>query len=153
MKPRTQCPVPITVKLRESIRAPRERVFRAWTSPDEILRWLVPNPGRAVSAEVDLRPGGKYRIQVLIPGGGEEDLCGVFQEVAIPSRLVYTWSHVGNPDPEMAFGETLVTVEFEEANGYTIVHLTHSSFPARALRDQFSHGWTMALTQLNNLFT
>lgn len=70
--------------------APRERVFRAWTEPEELKRWWGAGDGFTTPiAEVDLRVGGR--------------------DVQRPSRLVYTWAWEGSEGPE-----TLVTVEFRD---------------------------------------
>jgi uncharacterized protein YndB with AHSA1/START domain len=80
------------------IRAPRERVFRAWTNPDDILKWFGPGDCRALDARVDLTIGGSYRFRVLTHGM-EMDLVGVFHEIAVPARLVYTWQFKGARRP------------------------------------------------------
>ncbi len=138
----------VTLRVVRRIRAPRAAVFAAWTTPSEIMQWLVPRPGRALSAEVDLRPGGRYLFHVSIPGGGEEDLHGTFQEVVPPERLVYTWAHRDNPDPQMNFGEALITVEFLDREGDTEIRLTQSRLPNVTLRELFRGGWDTALDQL-----
>jgi uncharacterized protein YndB with AHSA1/START domain len=42
--------------------APRELVFRAWTTPEHLMRWFAPNGFTVPSCEVDFRVGGKYRL-------------------------------------------------------------------------------------------
>ena len=59
-----------TLKLARVFPAPRERVFRAWTEPAELMRWWGPVGFTTPSAEVDLRVGGKYRIAMRRPDGG-----------------------------------------------------------------------------------
>src|SRR5204863_774192 len=68
--------------LRRTYAAPRERVFRAWTDPEEIKRWWGP-PGTATpDAEVDLKPGGKYRFTMRsLPDGEPYFLVGTYREV------------------------------------------------------------------------
>lgn len=150
MKPN---PTPLTtVRIQRLIRAPRERVFAAWTAPEQIAQWLVPRPGRVLSATIDLRPGGAFLYHVAIPGGGEEDIHGVFQEIRPPERLVFTWAHRGNPDPRMDFGETLVTVELAGHAQGTEVRVIHSRLPANDIATQFGGGWETALSQLEELF-
>ena len=150
MKP---APTPqTTVRVQRLIRAPRERVFAAWTAPGQIAQWLVPRPGRVLSARMDLRIGGTFLYRVSIPGGGEEDLLGVFREITPPQRLVFTWSHHGNPDPRMSFEESLVTVELAERLEGTEVKIIHSRLPADDIAIQFGGGWEMAMDQLEKLF-
>lgn len=141
-----------TVRVRRLIRASRERVFAAWTAPEQIAQWLVPRPGRVISAKIDLCPGGAFLFHVSIPGGGEEELHGIFQEITPPERLVFTWAHRGNPDPRMSFDATLVTVELARQAEGTEVRIFHSRLPSKDLATQFGGGWEMALDQLAELF-
>jgi uncharacterized protein YndB with AHSA1/START domain len=94
-------------------------------------------------AEVDLRLGGNVRVVMRDPdkdveyGGG-----GHYTEIDPPRRLVFTWTW----DDEDR--ETLIELDFEEAEGATTVRLTHSS-----LRDQeslLSHesGWNACFDNL-----
>jgi len=69
-----------------TIAAPRERVWRALTEAGELLRWF---PDEV--AEVDLRPGGSFRLEWA---SGEGD-TGVFDEIDPPARLVFRWCHDG----------------------------------------------------------
>src|SRR5205809_7935732 len=101
-------PTTNSLRITRLIKAPRERVFAAWTTADDILKWFGPETCRTVSAKVDLRVGGEYHFSVKSEQMGAFDLRGVYREVKRPSRLAYTWKWTGNPQVE--FGETLVTV-------------------------------------------
>ncbi len=133
-----------SLQLRRTFRAPRERVFQAWTTPEEMKRWKAPGPLTTPLAEVDLRVGGKYRIHMREPDGAEHRLIGVYREVDPPKRLVYTWSWEDSPD----MGETLVTVEFLDRAGATEVVLTHELFPTDEVRNQHEHGWSGCFDKL-----
>src|SRR5580704_703622 len=112
----------LTLEVKRLIKAPREAVFAAWTTPDGILKWFGSDSCRALSAKVDLRVGGEYRIR----SHTDMEVFGVYREVKRPSRLVYTWSWA---DPSMSeMGETVVTVEFVDVNGDTEVRLRHEGF-------------------------
>ena len=47
------------LRLARTFAAPRERVFRAWTEPEALKRWLSPETHETPSAEVDLRAGAR----------------------------------------------------------------------------------------------
>jgi len=137
------------------IKAPRERVFAAWTTPEDITKWFGPGTCRMLSAVVDLRVGGEYRFRVNSPecaengaGKGEAanvmEVCGVYREITRPARLVYTWSW----EPRQDFGESLVTVDFLDKEGFTEVRLTHERLPNAEQRDKHSHGWNGCLDKL-----
>ncbi len=133
----------MTLRLTRAIPAPREVVFRAWTDPEALKRWWVPVEGMSVpAAEVDLRPGGRYRFTMRNAKGEDVHLSGVYREVRPPERLVYTWRWEGSED------ETLVTVDFEATGGTTLLHLTHEQFRDDAVRDRHGIGWRGVLDRL-----
>ena len=139
-----------TLRLRRTFAAPREKVFRAWTTPEAMKRWWIPFEGYAVPAvEVDLRAGGRYRVAMKNPAGEVFHLSGVYREVAAPERLVYTWRW---ELPSMDVGETLVTVDFTDLGDATEVRLTHALFPTAESCEYHSRGWKGTLDQLEKIF-
>jgi uncharacterized protein YndB with AHSA1/START domain len=133
----------MTLRLTRVVPAPRDAVFRAWTDPEALRRWWVPFEGMTVpAAEVDLRPGGRYRFTMRNAGGEEFHLSGIYREVRPPERLVYTWRW------DDGDGETLVTVDFEAKGATTLLHLTHERFPDAAARDRHGVGWSGVLDRL-----
>jgi uncharacterized protein YndB with AHSA1/START domain len=140
-KPSTQD----TLNLRRIFKAPREKIFRAWTDPEELKKWWGPEGYTTPSAEVDLRVGGKYRLGMRkLPDGQIFYLSGIYREVRPPERLVYTWRWEAQPE----HGETLVTVEFRQVGDSTEVVLTHERFPTEKARDDHNRGWTGCLDRL-----
>ena len=103
----------ITLHLRRTFDAPRERVFRAWTDPIKLREWWGPPGFTCPVAEMNLRAGGEYRLAMKPPDGEEFFVAGIFQEVTPPERLVYTWAW---EEDDMGTGETLVTVEFKDVD-------------------------------------
>lgn len=140
---------PVAVRLSRTLAAPREKVFRAWTTPAELKRWSAPGDMVPALAEVDLRVGGRYRIHMQAPDGAVHKVSGVYQVVDPPRRLVYTWAW----EEGSAQGDTLVTVEFNERGAdQTEVVLTHERFPNAEIRDRHQHGWTGCLEKFVSLF-
>ena len=138
----------ITLNLRRVFKAEREKVFRAWTDPEELKKWWGPEGYATPSAEVDLRVGGKYRLGMRkLPHGEIIYLSGIYREVRPPERLVYTWRWEAQPE----HGETLVTVEFREVGDSTEVVLTHERFPTEKARDDHNRGWSGCLDRLAKL--
>ena len=138
----------ITLNLRRIFKAPRKKVFRAWTDPEELKKWWGPEGYATPSAEVDLRVGGKYRLGMRkLPDGEIFYLSGIYREVRPPERLVYTWRWEAQPE----HGETLVTVEFREVGDSTEVVLTHERFPTETARDDHNRGWSGCLDRLAEL--
>ena len=134
-----------TLRLRRTFAAPREKVFRAWTQPEELTKWWGPEGYATPSAEVDLRVGGKYRLGMMkLPDGKIFYLSGTYREVRPPERLVYTWRWEAQPE----HGETLVTVEFRAVGDSTEVDLIHEVFPTQKARDDHNRGWSGCLDRL-----
>jgi uncharacterized protein YndB with AHSA1/START domain len=131
------------LQLRRTFQAPRERVWRAWTSAEELKRWHAPAPLTTPDAQVDLRVGGKYLIAMRAPDGAEHRAIGVYREIDPPKKLVFTWTWEGG-----TLGETLVTVEFFDRGPATELVLTHERFPNDEERDRHQDGWSKVLDKL-----
>ena len=116
--------------IRRIIKAPRQRVFDAWTQPEHLKHTGGERSPRGPTeiAEVDLRVGGRYRLGMQRPerAAGPYVCFGEFREINEPERLVYTWSW---EPPGMEVGETLVTVEFLDQGASTEIVLTHERLP------------------------
>jgi len=137
------------LKVKRLIKAPPERVFAAWTTPEEVVKWFGPETCRVTSAKIDLRVGGQYHFRVNSQEMGELNVRGVYREIKRPSKLVFTWKWKGAA--EMEFPETIVTVEFGDAEGFTEVVLTHEGLPDKKSRESHSHGWNGTLDKLEKL--
>lgn len=134
-----------TLRLTRTFAAPREKVFRAWTEPEELKEWWGPEGYATPTAEVDLRVGGRYRLGMMkLPNGDVFYLTGIYREVRPPEKLVYTWRWESQPE----LGETLVTIEFRDRGDATEVVLRHELFPNADARDDHSKGWSSCLDRL-----
>src|SRR5216683_3839213 len=87
----------VTLVIRKTIRAKAERLFAAWTIPAQLKLWWGPQGVKCIDAEVDLRPGGRYRIANQLPDGKILWITGEFEVIEAPRKLVYTW----RVEPEM----------------------------------------------------
>jgi len=92
------------------IDAPRERVFAAWTDPDQLAQWWGPEGFTNTFQEFDLRPGGHWRFTMHGPDDTNFPNHSVFTEITPPQRLVF--DHVSGPHFQ-------VTATFEELDGRT----------------------------------
>lgn len=142
-----------TLQISRTFKANREKVFKAWTTPEALKQWFGPTDGFTVpSAEIDLRVGGKYRIQMKAPDGEVHTVGGVYREVSVPEKLIFTWAWeegggCGDSANEPPV-ETLVTVEFRKKGPSTEVFLTHELFPNSESKDKHDAGWSGCLTRL-----
>jgi uncharacterized protein YndB with AHSA1/START domain len=143
------------LRLSRRFDAPRERVFEAWTNPEVLKDWWHAGPDwDTPEAEVELRPGGSYRLAMRDPGSGQTHaLVGEYREVQPPERLVYTWTWESNPEEMRGSEGSLVTVEFVEDGDATNVEITHSGFASEEIRDLHAHGWEACLANLERLLS
>jgi uncharacterized protein YndB with AHSA1/START domain len=98
--------------------APKELVYKAYTTPDLVRRWWHAKRGEVTTCEIDLRVGGTWRYVMVTDGGMEVGFHGEFREVVENERLVSTEVFEGSgmapPDAEV-----LDTVTFTEVDGRT----------------------------------
>jgi uncharacterized protein YndB with AHSA1/START domain len=100
--------------------APRELVYKAYTTPELVSRWWHANRGEVTSVEIDLRVGGRWRYVMTAPGGLEVGFHGEYREIVPNERIVSTEFYEGVPEgvPEEE-ATTLNTATFIEADGRT----------------------------------
>lgn len=137
------------LNLSRTLRAPRERVFQAWTDPEEIKRWFGPDSCQVIEASLDLRVGGGFRFRFRDSEQSEYDLRGEFREVTPPGKLVYTWEWEN--DSDYLDRETVVSVEFIDLAGSTEVRLAHENLPSEQSAENHEHGWSGSLDKLEKL--
>ena len=138
----------LALDMKRVLPAPRARVFRACTEPDELAKWWGPNGFTAPSVELNLRVGGSYRIAMQPPDGDLFYLSGEFREVDPPARLVYTFRWE-DPDPDDQ--ETVVTLSFGDLGESTELALTHRAFTTEARRALHAQGWMDCFDRLQEL--
>jgi uncharacterized protein YndB with AHSA1/START domain len=76
--------------LERLIDVPPERVWAAWTQPDLVQQWFAPAPWTTADCEIDLRPGGIFRVLMRSPEGTDIPVTGCFLEIVPNEKLVWT---------------------------------------------------------------
>lgn len=129
-----------------TIAADAERIFRALTRPEELLRWwAAEGKFRAVAVECDVRPGGVWWMQVegsCAAGETVHTVRGIYRRIEAPRLVEFTWRRDGEQWPE-----SLVRWELEERDGVTTVRVTHSGLTSEAMR-QRNAGWPLIVELL-----
>lgn len=112
--------------------APRQRVYRAWTTPDLVKRWWAGKGGTVTSVEIDLRVGGQWRYVLLANGDFEVAFHGEYREITPNERLVHTevYETPGVSDADAP----VVTVTFAGSGDRTTVTMLIET-PTKELRD------------------
>lgn len=116
-----------------TINAPANLVWEAWTNPELFSQWWVPKSYglNLDSCELDVRPGGQYRLAFLHDGATME-FFGTYLEVTPPSKLVWT-------NDEGDAGQTVTTVTFQDLGGQTLLTV-HDLYPSADAVDTGSTG-------------
>jgi uncharacterized protein YndB with AHSA1/START domain len=129
--------------------APVEEVYRAWTDPEVLMRWWGPVNTEMRDAQIDARPGGRYRFEMVGASGAPTVIAGEYVDVDPPHRLSFTWRfEAGGPGPQ----ESHVTVELREVGDQTELVLTHGGFPDPSAAAPYGDGWGTVLPKLIALF-
>ena len=148
--------------------APRERVFRAWTEPEQLAAWWGPRAFTTPVCRVDARPGGRFQIVMRSADGMEYPIKGVYWEVLSPARIVMTidcsehpveWHDMVNPGRDRskpARLEALLTATFVEVEPDRTRLTIRMSFDSAIIRDGMiktgmNEGWSGSLDRLAEL--
>ena len=138
-----------SLTLERRLKAPIEKVFKAWTSGEALKRWFGPGGTLTVPvAEVDFRVGGRYRIVMREPSGEEHRVGGVYREIVPPTRIAFTWAWESTPDRE-----SMVTLDLQAEKGGTLLTLHHERFADAPARDRHRAGWSGTLDRLDHFLS
>ncbi|MEM5437386.1 SRPBCC domain-containing protein [Paraburkholderia diazotrophica] len=137
-----------SLTLHRHISASPAKVFSAWTDPQQIVKWLHPGGCNVIQAEMELKVGGRFHIIMRAPDGEEHDASGVFREIALNEKLVYTWAFRSTPERE-----SIVTFMLKPDGDGTWLTLKHEQFFDEAARDAHRGGWSEALDGLEHYFS
>ena len=146
----------LKVHVSRVLRASRERVFDAWTKPEQMRQWMGPAGWQVPELEADARVGGKYRIVYRgTPAPTEKDphpvertgaSRGTYLDV-VPHELIrYSWVADWAPGED-----TVVTIRLSEVDGGTLLQLTQETFKQAEIAAMHSMGWTASLGKLAKL--
>jgi len=120
---------------------PARIVFEAWTKPELFMRWWAPKSMGVplLSCEMDVRTGGKYRLEFGQDASNSMAFFGKYIEVTPDSRLVWTNDEGGEGGP-------VTTVTFEEKGGKTLL-VMHELYPSKEALDAAGTGAADAMPE------
>ena len=145
--------------LKRVLNAKRERVFDAWSKPELMMQWLVPQVGWTCRTRNDFRVGGHYYHEMIVGEtadapperkscGGETFRVGdvymhegEYLEIVPPEKLVFTWS-------SHAVKNSRVTIELLDLGESTELWLTHELLDTEELRNSHQDGWLGCMAKL-----
>ena len=137
-----------TVTLHRVLRAPPERVYRAFLDPDAMAKWLPPHGFTGKVHEMDARVGGGYRMSFTNFGtGNSHAFGGKYLELTPPQRIRYTDRF---EDPGLP-GEMQVTISLKAVACGTDLEIVQEGLPAAIPVEFCSVGWQESLSMLANI--
>jgi uncharacterized protein YndB with AHSA1/START domain len=132
-----------TLVVRRQFAASRERVFRAWVTPEALQRWLRPRGMAMTVRSLDARVGGSFCFELE----NGTSIVGTYLRFDPLEKLIFTWSGAATREQETQ--ETTVTVDFLDLGDATEVILTHEGLIAPERRLLAGSGWSSMLGTLD----
>lgn len=140
--------MPSTIRLHRVLRAPPERVYRAFLDPDAKAKWLPPNGYTGKVHHIDVRVGGSYRMSFTnFTTGQSHAFGGEYVELTPHQRIRYTDRF---DDPNLP-GAMHVTVELKEVSCGTELAITQEGVPDVIPAEACYLGWQESLVLLAKL--
>lgn len=134
-----------TVEFHRVLRAPAERVFRAFIDPDAMAKWLPPHGFTGRVHHMDARAGGSYRMSFTqLSSGQVHAFGGEYLELVPNERLRYS----DRFDAPNLPGEMTTTVTFQPVSVGTELHVVQAGIPAAIPREACCLGWQESLSLL-----
>lgn len=114
-----------TLTMERTFDAPRELVFRAWSSAEHLQQWFGPKGWTTPVCNVDFREGGRWHYCFRSPEGEESWGLAHYREIVTPERIVYV-DTFADADGNRLEGtpEMVISIAFAEAGGKTTVTAT-----------------------------
>ncbi|MGD9904308.1 MAG: SRPBCC family protein [Vicinamibacterales bacterium] len=144
--------------LERVVDVPPALVWRAWTTPEILVRWFTPAPWSTAECQLDLRPGGQFRTVMRSPEGELFPATGCVLEIVPGERLVWTTlmgpgfrpAQPGVPPADTMGFTAVIGIAAEGAGTRYVAHVMHVDAGTRQRHADmgFADGWGAALDQL-----
>ena len=134
-----------TIRLHRVLRAPPERVYRAFLDADAMAKWLPPYGFTCKVHHMDVKVGGTYRMSFTnFTTGNGHSFGGVYRELIPNERLVYTDKF---EDPNMT-DEMVTTITLKKVSCGTEITAVQEGIPAMIPAEACYMGWQESLALL-----
>lgn len=134
------------------IKAPRPRIWSAWTDSSRFEQWWVPAPAKCKVLEMDLRPGGAFATSISEDGGAfTPHLSACFLDIVDQERLVFTNALVGGWRPaEQSFMTAIISLRDHPEGTNYVAHVMHKNNADQVMHKDlgFYDGWGTVIEQL-----
>ena len=135
-----------SLEIKRVIKAPRDRVYAAWTDAVQLREWFGPENVQTRNFVAEARVGGKFRWDLTSSDGEKMTVRGEYRELQPDRKIVFTWQFEDDEDWEQR--DSVVTVELSDCDGGTEARLTHEQLPSEESRDRHTEGWNSVLDKL-----
>jgi uncharacterized protein YndB with AHSA1/START domain len=127
-------------------------VFDALTTAEGVAAWWGPDDLPVVTAEIDARIGGAFRVGFHTLDGREHEAAGEYLEVSRPHRLVMTWRWALGGEPEELGCTSRIEIDLKPVEDGTELTFTHADLRNAASKASHEAGWTGSLAKLMRRF-
>ncbi len=131
--------------------SPVRAVYAAWTEPRLLVRWLASGADTVTSVTMDLRIGGRYRLEGVSGDGKLYSITGTYLDLDEHRRIAMSWLYDG-PIGAMQKGKSVVTADFVELGPeLTELTLTHEKLSERDAAEIYRIAWTECIGKLEDV--
>ena len=137
----------VVLRVSRKLNASVADVWNAWTNPEEIAKWWLPEGfSESAPSEVDLRVGGEFKLHMRPPEGDAFYAHGIFKEIVPNSKIKSTWLWSTSEE------ETELTIEVNEVGESTEIVILHEFFTNEEGKDKHTEGWVFCLDRMEKMF-
>src|SRR5436190_1856452 len=137
-----------TIRLHRVLRAPAERVYRAFLDPEAMAKWLPPNGFTGKVHQMEAKVGGRYKMSFTnFATGKSHSFGGTYLDLTPNERIRYSDKF---EDPNLA-GEMETTIALKKVSGGTELNVVQEGVPAAIPAEACYLGWQESLILLAKL--
>lgn len=143
----------VSVTMVRKLNSPHGAVYAAWTEPALVVRWLAPGADTVTSVTMDVRKGGRFRIEGQHGDGASYSYSGTYLDLAVDRRIALSWVYEG-PVPALGGGASVVVADIRPLGpNLTELTLTHEKLGERDAAEIYRVSWSECIRKLANAAT
>lgn len=140
----------LTLRLSRVIKAPPEKVYKAFVDPDVYAAWLPPHGFVGKVHAMDARVGGKFRMSFYTASKSWSNTFGGEYVELVPNKRIVHTDRFETDDPSMQ-GEMRVTITLTAVPEGTLIEIEQAGIPAGPAASGAPYGWAQSLDKLAQL--
>jgi uncharacterized protein YndB with AHSA1/START domain len=137
-----------SLTLVRQIRAQPATVFDLLSTAEGLTAWWGPDDLPVLSAEADVRVGGRFRVRFRRADGAEHECAGEFLEIEPPIRIVMSWRWASGGVPEEGGRVSRLELHVRPHESGAELTLVHADLRNAASEASHRQGWGGALAKL-----